>query len=277
MGSYLIQRKFEMKLKNILFTILLILLNLTVFGQTFPAKPNRLVNDYTQTLSTDQVNQLEQKLVAFNDSTSTQIAVVVINSLEGYDAADYTQRLAESWGVGSEKNNNGVVLLVSLGDRKVTIQTGYGVEGALPDAIARRIIENEITPNFKSGDYFAGISQGTDAIISYTKGEYKNDTPKARKKSGSSIVPFIVIFIVIILVAIKRGGGGGGGSQVIGGRGSASPFWWLLLGSQLGRGGGGGGGFGGFSGGGGGFGGGGGGFGGFGGGSFGGGGASGSW
>ncbi len=277
MGSYLIQRKFEMKLKNILCTILLILLNLTVFGQTFPAKPNRLVNDYTQTLSTDQVNQLEQKLVAFNDSTSTQIAVVVINSLEGYDAADYTQRLAESWGVGSEKNNNGVVLLVSLGDRKVTIQTGYGVEGALPDAIARRIIENENTPNFKSGDYFAGISQGTDAIISYTKGEYKNDTPKARKKSGSSIVPFIVIFIVIILVAIKRGGGGGGGSQVIGGRGSASPFWWLLLGSQLGRGGGGGGGFGGFSGGGGGFGGGGGGFGGFGGGSFGGGGASGSW
>ncbi len=265
-----------MKQRYILVTLLLLLVNTFVFGQTFPAKPNRLVNDYTQTLSSDQVSQLEQKLVAFNDSTSTQIAVVIINSLEGYDVADYTQRLAESWGVGGEKNNNGVVLLVSLGDRKVTIQTGYGVEGALPDAIARRIIENEITPNFRSGDYFAGISQGTDAIISYTKGEYKNDTPKARKKSGSSMVPFIIIFIVIILAAIKRGGGGRGGSQVIGGRGSASPFWWLLLGSQLGRGSSGGG-FGGFSGGGGGFGGGGGGFGGFGGGSFGGGGASGSW
>ncbi|SKB94685.1 uncharacterized protein SAMN05661099_3640 [Daejeonella lutea] len=277
MGSYLIQRKFEMKLKYILYTLLLLLVNTLAFAQTFPAKPNRLVNDYTQTLSSDQVNRLEQKLVSFNDSTSTQIAVVIIKSLEGYDVADYTQRLAESWGVGGEKNNNGVVLLVSLGDRKVTIQTGYGVEGALPDAIARRIIENEITPNFKSGDYFAGINQGTDAIISYTKGEYKNDTPKARKKSRSSFVPFIVIFIVLILAAIKRGGGGGGGSQVIGGRGSASPFWWLLLGSQLGRGSGGGGGFGGFSGGGGGFGGGGGGFGGFGGGSFGGGGASGSW
>ncbi|WP_139377529.1 TPM domain-containing protein [Daejeonella lutea] len=266
-----------MKLKYILYTLLLLLVNTLAFAQTFPAKPNRLVNDYTQTLSSDQVNRLEQKLVSFNDSTSTQIAVVIIKSLEGYDVADYTQRLAESWGVGGEKNNNGVVLLVSLGDRKVTIQTGYGVEGALPDAIARRIIENEITPNFKSGDYFAGINQGTDAIISYTKGEYKNDTPKARKKSRSSFVPFIVIFIVLILAAIKRGGGGGGGSQVIGGRGSASPFWWLLLGSQLGRGSGGGGGFGGFSGGGGGFGGGGGGFGGFGGGSFGGGGASGSW
>ena len=262
-----------MKFKNTLFTTLLLLFAAIGFAQTFPAKPNRLVNDYTQTLSQDQINQLEQKLVAFDDSSSTQIAVVIIKSLEGYEVADYTQRLAESWGVGGAKNNNGVVFLVSLGDRKVTIQTGYGVEGALPDAIARRIIENEITPNFKSGNYFAGIDQGTNAIISYTKGEYKNDTPKKRKKSGGSMIPFIVIFIIIILIAIKRGGGSGG-SQVIGGRGSASPFWWMLLGSQLGRGGGG---FGGFSGGSGGFGGGGGGFGGFGGGSFGGGGSSGSW
>lgn len=275
MGNHLIQQKFKMKFKQILFTTILLLVTAIGFAQTFPAKPNRLVNDYTQTLTSDQVNQLEQKLVAFDDSTSTQIAVVIIKSLEGYDVADYTTRLAESWGVGGAENNNGVVLLVSLGDRKVTIQTGYGVEGALPDAISRRIIENEITPNFKAGNYFAGISQGTDAIISYTKGEYKNDKPKAGKKSRGSMIPFIVIFIVIIIMAIKKGGGGGG-SQVIGGRGSASPFWWMLLGSQMGRGSGGG--FGGFSGGGGGFGGGGGGgFGGFGGGSFGGGGASGSW
>ncbi len=267
--------KLEMKFKNILLTALFVLLNTLLFAQTFPAKPNRLVNDYTQTLSADQISSLEQKLVAFDDSSSTQVAVVIIKSLEGYDVQDYAVRLAESWGIGGSENNNGVLLLVSLGDRKVTIQTGYGVEGALPDAIARRIIENEITPNFKSGDYFAGIAQGTDAIISYTKGEYKNVVPKKRKSSGSSGIGFIVIIIVIIILAIKKGGGGGG-SQVIGGRGSASPFWWLLLGSQLGRGSGGG--FGGFSGGGGGFGGGGGGgFGGFGGGSFGGGGASGSW
>ncbi len=275
MRSNNIQRNLEMKFKNILFTLILLMLTTGLSAQTFPAKPNRLVNDYTQTLSLDQVTRLEQKLVAFDDSTSTQIAVVIIKSLEGYDVQDYTVRLAESWGVGGAQNNNGVVLLVSLGDRKVTIQTGYGVEGTLPDAIARRIIENEITPSFKAGDYYAGINQGTDAIIAYTKGEYKNDSPKKRGKSGGGIVPFIIIFIIIIILAIKRGGGGGG-SQVIGGRGSASPFWWLLLGSQLGRGGGGGG-FGGFSGGGGGFGGGGGGFGGFGGGSFGGGGASGSW
>ena len=264
----------KMKFKNTILTVLFLFLNTVLLAQTFPAKPNRLVNDYTQTLSTDQINSLEQKLVAFDDSSSTQVAVVIIKSLEGYDVSDYAVRLAENWGIGGSKNNNGVLLLVSLGDRKVTIQTGYGVEGALPDAITRRIIEREITPNFKSGNYFAGIDQGTSAIISYTKGEYKNDTPKKQTKSRGSGIGFIIIIVIIILIALRKGGGGGG-SQVIGGRGGASPFWWLLLGSQLGRGSGGG--FGGFSGGSGGFGGGGGGFGGFGGGSFGGGGSSGSW
>lgn len=265
--------KLQMRFKHIFPTIVFLLFSAVLFAQTFPEKPNRLVNDYTQTLSVQQIEQLEQKLVAFDDSTSTQIAVVLIKSLEGYDVADYGVRLAEFWGIGGAKNNNGVLVLVSLGDRKVTIQTGYGVEGALPDAITKRIIEREIKPNFKVGDYFAGLDEGTNAIISYTKGEYKNDTPQKGRKEGGIGIGFIIIMIIIILIAIKKGGGGG--SEVIGGRGSASPFWWLLMGSQIGRGNSGG--FGGFTGSGGGFGGGGGGFGGFGGGSFGGGGSSGSW
>jgi uncharacterized protein len=264
-------KKHQMKFRYLFPTIILVFLSLSLRAQTFPEKPNRLVNDYTQTLSPDQINQLEQKLVAFDDSTSTQIAVVLIKSLEGFDIADYGVRLAENWGIGGAKNNNGVLLLVSIGDRKVTIQTGYGVEGALPDAITKRIINNEITPNFKSGDYFAGLNQGTNAIISFTKGEYKNDAPRKGEKKESFELVFVIIMIIVILRAIKKGGGGG--NEVIGGRGSASPFWWLLMGSQLGRGSGGG--FGGFSGGGDGSGGGG--FGGFGGGSFGGGGSSGSW
>lgn len=256
----------QMKFKYIFSSLFFLFLSANLLAQTFPEKPNRLVNDYTQTLSGQQIEQLEQKLVAFDDSTSTQIAVVLINSLEGYDVSDYGVRLAESWGIGGAKNNNGVLVLVSLGDRKVTIQTGYGVEGALPDAIAKRIIEREIKPNFKAGDYFAGLDAGTDAIISYTKGEYINDAPKKGRKEGGLGIGFIIIMVIIIILAIKKGGGG---SEVIGGRGSASPFWWLLMGSQMGRGNSGG--FGGFSGGSGG------GFGGFGGGSFGGGGASGSW
>lgn len=254
--------------RTILISSVLLLTMYGAIAQTFPSRPNRLVNDYTGTLSAEQVAVLEQKLVAFDDSTSNQIAVVIIKSLEGYDVADYAVRLAEAWGVGRDKKNNGVVLLVALDDRKVTIQTGYGVEGALPDAISRRIIENEITPEFKSGDYYAGIERGTNAIISYTRGEYNNED--AGKKGNKKGFPLGAIIFVIIVIAAIASRGGGGGTNVIGG-GGASPLWWMLIGGAMGGGGhrgGGGGGFGGGSGGG---------FGGFGGGGFGGGGASGSW
>lgn len=245
--------------KRIYFLFVLLLLGMGAWAQRFPEQPKTLVNDYTQSLSANEVAALEQKLVAFNDSTSTQIAVVLIESLEGYDVADYAVRLAEKWGIGSDKKNNGLILLVSIGDRKVSIQTGYGLEGALPDAIARRIIENSIKPAFKQGAYFAGLDAGTNDIIAYTKGEYKNDTPKKGEERKFPI-GIIVLAIFIIIALAKRKGGGG---QVIGGRGAASPMWWFPMS------GGGSGGFGGGSDGGG--------FGGFGGGSFGGGGASGSW
>lgn len=256
-------------LKAVLFYIIILISIIPgTLAQNFPAKPNRLVNDYTNTLSPEQINSLERKLVAFDDSTTTQIAVVLISTLDGYDVSDYAVRLAEQWGVGGSKNNNGIMLLAALGDRKVTIQTGYGVEGALPDAIAKRIIENEIKPDFKVGNYFGGLDKATDAIISYTKGEYKNENPKQGQQS-KGIPVGLIILIIIIIIAISRRGGGGGGRRVIGGRGGADLMWWTLLSGMGGRSRGGG--FGGFSGGGGG------GFGGFGGGSFGGGGASGDW
>ena len=238
-------------------------------AQDFPAKPNTLVNDYTQTLSASQVQQLEHKLVAFDDSTSTQIAVVVMQSTGQYDIADYGVRLAQQWGIGGKEHDNGILLLVALGDRAVTIQTGYGVEGAVPDAIAYRIIENEIKPAFRQGDYFAGIDRATNALMAYTKGEYKAPPRNEGKGGGIGSLLFLVIIIVAVLALFGRGGGGGRGG-VLGGRGASDLVWWTLL-SGMGRGGRGGG-FGG-----GGFGGGGGGFGGFGGGGFGGGGASGRW
>lgn len=258
--------------KNKLFlTIVSALWSLgVVWAQDFPATPNTLVNDYTQTLSASQVQQLERKLVAFDDSTSTQIAVVVMQSTGQYDIADYGVRLAQRWGIGGKEHDNGILLLVALGDRAVTIQTGYGVEGAVPDAIAYRIIENEIKPAFRQGDYFTGIDRATDALISYTKGEY--DAPPRKEGQGGGIgsIFLIVIIIVVVIALFSRGGGGRGGGRVLGGRGASDLLWWTLL-SGMGRGGSGGGGFGG------GFGGGGGGFGGFGGGGFGGGGASGRW
>lgn len=240
-----------------------------VRAQDFPATPNKLVNDYTNTLSASDVDRLERKLVAFDDSTSTQIAVVVMQSTGQYDIADYGVRLAQHWGIGGKEHDNGILLLVALGDRAVTIQTGYGVEGAVPDAIAYRIIESEIKPSFRQGDYFTGIDRATDALIAHTKGEYKAPPRKERDGGGVGSFIFIVIIVIAVIALFGRGGGGGGG-RVMGGRGTSDLLWWTLL-SGMGRGGRGGG----FGGGGGGFGGGG--FGGFGGGGFGGGGASGRW
>ena len=254
----------------LLFSFLLV--GCLAFAQEFPEKSNTLVTDYTNTLTAEEKQSLENKLVAFNDSTSTQIAVVIIKSVGEYDINEYGAQLGRKWGIGQAGKNNGILLLVALGDRKLTIQTGYGVEGALPDVVAYQIRTNDINPRFKEGDYYGGLNAGVDQIIKYTKGEYTAPkTAKSKRGSDGGPVGFIVIIVVVILIIIFRKGGGGGG-QVIGSRGGSSPFWWLLAGSMLNSGGrGGGGGWGGGSGGGGG------GFGGFGGGSFGGGGSGGSW
>lgn len=254
-------------MKKLIIALFLTVLCTSVFAQQYPATPNTLVNDYTGTLSESQKQQLEAKLVAFDDSTSTQITIVILKSVGEYDINEYALGLGRSWGVGGKKNSNGVVILVALGDRKIAMQTGYGVEGVLPDIITKRIIDNEIKPYFKEGDYYGGLDAGTTAIIKYTKGEYKNDNPKVAQKGGSSGIIILVVIIVIIVIIIRKGGGGNG--QVMSGRGVGEAlFWGALLGSGRGSGGG-------FGGGGGS--GGGGGFGGFGGGSFGGGGSSGSW
>jgi len=259
-------------MKKIFLIVCLGLFSFLGFSQNFPAKPNKLVNDYTNTLNSSQIANLENKLVAFDDSTSIQVSVVLIQSLEGYDIQDYGYQLGRAWGIGGKEKNTGILVLASIGDRKMTIQTGYGMEGALPDAIAKRIIENEIKPNFKSGNYFAGLDAGTNAIISYTKGEYKNTDPKKSGKGSGFPVGLIVLIVIVVIALISKGSGGGGGRNVIGGRGGANIFWWSLLAGLGSSGRGGDSGFGGGS-----SSGGGGGFGGFGGGSFGGGGASGSW
>jgi len=263
---------------RILFSLFIgLIFHLQALAQDFPPVAKDLVTDYTNTLSSSQKKQLEQKLLAFEDSSSIQIAVVVMNSTGDYDIADYGDRLAKQWGVGNKKYDNGILFLVALGDRAVTIRTGYGLEGAVPDVIAYRIIENEVKPAFRQGDYFQGIDNGTNALISYTRGEYQADPRDGYSTEGGGGVPiiFIVIGIIILISIISKSGGGGknGGGKVMGGRGSSDLFWWTLL-NSLGRGGGDndGGGFGGGFGGGGG-----GGFGGFGGGGFGGGGASGRW
>ncbi len=272
--------KNKLMFKKLTIFLCLLLTGAFAFSQQLPPKSSTLVTDYTNTLSAGDKQQLESKLVAFNDSTTTQIAVVIIKSVGDYDINDYGQKLGRAWGIGSKGQNNGILILVAFDDHKVAIQTGLGAEGAVPDIITHQIIENDITPRFKQGDYYSGLNTATDDIMKYMKGEYKAvNKPRHTGRGGGGGSFGILFFIIVIIIIIIFRGRGGGGGQIIGGRGGASPFWWFLGGALLGRGSGG---WGGFSGGdGGGFGGGGGGdgggFGGFGGGDFGGGGSSGSW
>ena len=245
--------------KPLFLVLLLSICTITGNSQDIPQRPNppRLVNDYTQTLTTDQAGAIEKKLVAFDDSTSTQIAVVIVPSLNGYDISDYALKLGRDWGVGGKDYNNGVIFLISIGDRKINISTGYGVEGALPDVTAKHIIDDEVKPNFKGNDYYRGIDEGTNAIIKAVKGEYQTARKKNQGASGGKIL-MLVIIVILFLAFSSRGGSGG---SMISRRGWGGPMFFPMGGGFGGSGGSSGGG----------------GFGGFGGGSFGGGGASGGW
>ncbi|MCU0346136.1 MAG: TPM domain-containing protein [Saprospiraceae bacterium] len=256
--------------KNFLFASLFCL-PFFAAAKEIPPVPNppRLVNDFVGILSGSEVQALEQKLVAYDDSTSTQIAIVIEETLDGDDIFDYAYRLATGWGIGREGKNNGILIYVAIGDRKMHILTGYGAEGFLPDAMAKRIIERILTPNFRQQAYFQGFDQATDAIIQLGNGEYVNeDAGQEGSLPFPVILIFLILFIVIVIIISKNGGGGGGYNR--GGRYNSGGGGWIIMGPGWGGGGGGGGG-GGWSGGGGG------GFGGFGGGDFGGGGAGGSW
>ena len=127
--------------------------------------PPRLVNDFTGTLSEEQKNVLEESLLRYHDTTSTQITIVLVSTTEGMDPSQYAYELGEAWGVGQSKYNNGVVFLIAKDDRTVEIATGYGVEAALPDVLCKRIIENEIIPRFRENDFYGGISNGAQAIM----------------------------------------------------------------------------------------------------------------
>lgn len=253
------------KLSNCLMLILLVALAIgSVSAQTLPIPPppGTLVSDFAGLLSLAEREALERKLVAYDDSTSTQIAVVIFRTLNGADPGETATSIGRQWGVGQAGAGNGVVLLVSVDDRELFIATGYGAEAVVTDAAAGGIIRNVIAPRFREGRYYAGIDEATGALMAAAEGEFSIEDRASDGADASDVVlVFVVLLILLIVVSIlsasnKGGGGFGGGSG-----------WMVLPG-----------GFGGWSGGGGSLGGGfGGGFGGFGGGGFGGGGAGGGW
>ncbi len=225
-----------------------------LFAQPEIPRLNRYANDFTNTLSSSQLEYLNDNLLKFNERTSTQIVFLMIKTLGGYPLERFSYEVAEKNKIGTKGNDNGILFLVVKDDKKMRIEVGYGLEGALPDALASSIIRNEVAPYFKAGEYFKGIITGLNAIIQAVKGEYTGKKNKKKKKEKGNLVFWInlIIFALFwIFSAFRRRGGGfiylGGFGGGFGG-GSSGGF--------------GGGGFGGFSGGGG---------------SFGGGGASGGW
>ncbi|MEP7196740.1 MAG: TPM domain-containing protein [Saprospiraceae bacterium] len=242
--------------------------NLTVDAQlAIPSKPKKLVNDYAGVLQSSEVNNLEQKLVAFNDSTSTQIAIVIERSLDGTDDYDRAMNIATNWGIGSKQKNNGILIYVALEERKIRILTGYGVEGFLTDGMCRRIIEQIIKPSFRNQEYYEGFDQATDKIIKLHAGEFQSDDDQNASPLVVIIILFVMFISIFILFAVIRRSQSGGYYR--GGRYYRNDDWWNTPGGGWTSGGSSGGGWSSGSSGGG--------FGGFGGGGFGGGGAGGGW
>lgn len=247
------------------------------FAQNVPAKPSppRLVNDFANVLSPEQRQILEQRLVDLDNTSSNQIAIVTVPDLGGYEIEEYAVKLFREWGIGGSKHNNGILILVAPTEHRARIEVGYGLEGAIPDIVAKDIVDNDLIANIKQGDYYRGFDEAITSLSKAAVGEYNEKRQRNNDGGGISVVIFIFIVIVFVIISIIRKGGGGRGGMMSR-RGYGSILWPLIF-SNMGRGnrggGWGGGGFGG-----GGFGGGGGGgFGGFGGGSSGGGGASGGW
>ena len=216
----------------------------------FPPLSGRVV-DEAALMSRKQAHQLTQQLAAFEKRSGIQLVVVSIDSLDGETIEEYGYQLGRHWGIGQKGKNNGVLLLIAQDERKVRIEVGYGLEGALPDAIAANIIQTRILPAFKRGDMVAGVVAGSQSIMKALAGEYQ---PVEQPKSDSDGGPWLFILVVIAMIVLHnlRGGGGGPGGR----RRAAYMAGGFGAGSVGGRGGGG------FSGGGG---------------SFGGGGASGGW
>jgi uncharacterized protein len=184
-------------------TTLLVILLLSQFSSfaqdsTYPKpqNPPKLVNDFAEVMSYSEVLWLENKLVKFDKETSTQITLITVNSTNSIDIADYAIETGNQWGIGRAKKNNGVLILAAMKDHKVTIMTGYGLEGALPDVLCKQIIDNEITPAFKESEFYNGFDRATDAVISATKGKYKAEGHYGR--SGGGMPRWLIILLLIV-------------------------------------------------------------------------------
>ncbi len=241
-----------------MFFLILIFLSCNVlYAKTDIPLLKNWANDFTNTLSKEELNALNMRLKTYQDTTTNQLVTLMIATLDGYPLENYSHEVAEKNKIGTKENSNGVLFLVVKNDRKMRIEVGYGLEGALPDALASSILRNEVAPYFKRDQYYAGINSGIDAIIAAIGGEYiANFKETSDDEEFPGLIIFLIILIIIFLFMPRwRGPLSTGGITYSGGMWGGRGFGGSFGGRSGGS-------FGGFSGGGG---------------SFGGGGASGSW
>lgn len=234
-------------------------------AETLPPAPQNHFNDYARLVPTETARQLNAELAQFERDTSTQLLVVVFPKMQSDSSLeDYTVRIFEAWRPGRRQLSNGAILFVFAADRRLRIATGYGLEATLPDALCKQIIENEIVPRFRAGDFTAGLAAGTRAMMSAVRGEYRGTGQTHREASGSGgISPFFLFLAAAVVISLLTrgtrrhvvygggrrrtlwtgptwgggswgggswGGGGGGGGSFSGGGGStggggASGSW----------------------------------------------------
>ena len=192
-----------MKLYKIFCLFLFLCANSFLLAQNIPPRPDppRLVNDLAGTMSQSEKEALETMVRQYNDSTSTQIAIVTVQSVGEYAMSDVALKILRDWGIGSKENNNGVVILSAMQDKKIWISTGYGMEGVLPDVICKRIIDEHIRPNFKQKNYYQGFQEAIASIAAAAKGEYSD-----RPSYGGKPIPtwLIVLLVLVILFIVSR-------------------------------------------------------------------------
>ena len=246
------QNRVTQILRRYLSVLVFLLIPLTLIAQDFPSESTGMVSDFANVFTSSEQQRLETKLRNYRDSTTNVIAVATLPDLKGYDIQQVGTELFNEWRMWHEERYNGVLLLIAPNERKVRIEVGYGLEGAITDAMSSRIIREVITPEFRSGNFFAGIDKATNIMIDLAEGEFEGRMPESSSSGEDNLVSTIIfiLFIFYVIYSIFRRGGGGRGKRRRRTLGSGG-FIWVGGGSSGGFSGGGGGGFGGFSGGGG--------------------------
>ena len=237
------------KMRKLLSLILFVGISFSVTAQDFfPSQPDGMVNDFANMLTSTEEQRLETKLRSYRDTTTNAFVVATLESLQGYPIEDVAREMHNDWNIQYEERGNGVLILISEQDRSMRIEVGYGLEGAIPDIMANRLINDVLTPSFRSGDFYEGLDQATNILIDLAAGEFEG-FPESQSSGEGFPIDVLIIFIIIIFILVTRGKGGKGGK-----RHSIGSSGIIFYGGGFGSGGGsfgGGGGFGGFGGGGG--------------------------